>query len=196
VTFSVTAGALPSGLSLSQAGAITGTPTASGIYTGTVTATNGVAPDATQTFTITISDSYSTWATAHFTPAQLQDPTYSGPTATPQNDGVSNLLKYLFDIAPSHFLNPADRAAMPQVATETDNGVNYLTLTYRANPTASGLTVNVQTSTDLVNWQTASPPDLNQNVGTDGVTGDPIVKVGVITSGASKEFIRLNVTTP
>jgi hypothetical protein len=54
-TFSVTAGNLPPGLSLSSAGVISGTPTTVGTFAGTVTATNGNAPDATQNFSITIS---------------------------------------------------------------------------------------------------------------------------------------------
>ncbi len=53
--FSVTAGALPPGLSLASDGALIGTPTAGGTFNATVTASNGLfAPDATQTFAITI----------------------------------------------------------------------------------------------------------------------------------------------
>jgi len=53
-TFAVTAGALPPGLVLSTAGVISGTPTTPGTFNGTVTASNGIAPDATQNFSITI----------------------------------------------------------------------------------------------------------------------------------------------
>jgi len=56
-TFAVTAGVLPNGLTLSSAGVISGTPTASTgtfIYTGTVTASNGTSPNATQNFSITM----------------------------------------------------------------------------------------------------------------------------------------------
>ena len=53
-TFSVTAGALPPGLNISAAGVISGTPTTAGTFNGTVTASNGNAPDATQAFSITI----------------------------------------------------------------------------------------------------------------------------------------------
>jgi hypothetical protein len=53
-TFSVTTGSLPPGLSLSAGGVISGTPTASGTFAGTITITNGVAPDATQDFSILI----------------------------------------------------------------------------------------------------------------------------------------------
>ena len=52
-TFAVTAGSLPTGLSLSSAGAITGTPTATGVFTGTVTASN-TAGTTTQNFSITV----------------------------------------------------------------------------------------------------------------------------------------------
>ena len=53
ISYSVTAGALPPGLSL-VGSSITGTPTTAGNYTGTVTAANGVAPNATQNFSIVI----------------------------------------------------------------------------------------------------------------------------------------------
>ena len=54
-TFSLLSGStLPSGLTLSSAGVISGTPTAVGTFTGTVDAGNGVGLDATQGFAIVI----------------------------------------------------------------------------------------------------------------------------------------------
>jgi uncharacterized repeat protein (TIGR02543 family) len=50
--FAVTSGALPDGLSLSIAGSFSGTPNKNGIFTGTITATNGIPPDTTQDFVI------------------------------------------------------------------------------------------------------------------------------------------------
>lgn len=52
-TFAVTTGTLPTGLSLSTAGVISGTPTAVGTFTGVVTASNA-AGAATQGFSITV----------------------------------------------------------------------------------------------------------------------------------------------
>ena len=52
-TFS-TNGTLPNGVTLSSAGLLSGTPTQSGTFTFTITATNGTAPDATQSFTLTV----------------------------------------------------------------------------------------------------------------------------------------------
>jgi len=50
------AGALPSGLSLSSAGLLTGTPAAGsgGVYPITIAASNGISPNANQTFTVTV----------------------------------------------------------------------------------------------------------------------------------------------
>jgi hypothetical protein len=54
-TFTET-GALPSGVTLSTAGLLSGTPASgtSGPYAITVTAANGMAPSATQAFTLTV----------------------------------------------------------------------------------------------------------------------------------------------
>ena len=52
-TFSIASGALPAGLSLNTAtGIISGTPTAKGTTTFTVTASNGIAPAAATSFTL------------------------------------------------------------------------------------------------------------------------------------------------
>jgi hypothetical protein len=50
----LTSGALPPGLTLSAAGVLSGTPTTTGTYVATVTASNGVSPNATDTFTIVV----------------------------------------------------------------------------------------------------------------------------------------------
>jgi hypothetical protein len=56
-TLQFTAGSLPPGLSFAPAtGAISGTPTQAGAFTFSVAATNGVSPDATRTFTLTITE--------------------------------------------------------------------------------------------------------------------------------------------
>ncbi len=54
-TFYVATGALPGGLSLSPNGILSGTPNASGTFSGTIAATNGVGDDSTQPFNIVIS---------------------------------------------------------------------------------------------------------------------------------------------
>ena len=51
-TFAVTSGALPDGLTISLAGVISGTPTAEGLFVGTISASNGIPPDVSQGFSI------------------------------------------------------------------------------------------------------------------------------------------------
>jgi uncharacterized delta-60 repeat protein len=53
-TYSVTAGTLPLGLNLSTSGLLSGTTYAAGVYNLTITASNGVAPNASQTFSIKV----------------------------------------------------------------------------------------------------------------------------------------------
>ena len=50
-------GSLPTGVTLSTGGVLSGTPTASGSFPITITASNGVTPNATQSFTLTVSTS-------------------------------------------------------------------------------------------------------------------------------------------
>ena len=54
ITWTVDSGSLPGGLTLSAAGVISGTPTAAGTFSVTVTANNGVAPNATKTLSIVV----------------------------------------------------------------------------------------------------------------------------------------------
>jgi Putative Ig domain/Regulator of chromosome condensation (RCC1) repeat len=54
--FLVSSGHLPGGLTLSPSGLLSGTPTAAGSYTFTVTATDGAAPDAERKMTLVVQD--------------------------------------------------------------------------------------------------------------------------------------------
>ncbi|HUB66114.1 MAG TPA: protease pro-enzyme activation domain-containing protein [Candidatus Methylacidiphilales bacterium] len=145
-------------------------------------------------FTLTITSTYASWAGLYFTTSQMENSAISGESATPENDGVPNLLKYLFDINPTEVMKASDIAALPVVGITTISVTNYLTLTYRQYTLETGLTVNVQTSPDLVNWTTVNNPAIVQT-GTDPNTGDPIMQAQVPFNG-TVEFIRLNVTAP
>src|ERR1700733_13511930 len=43
---------------------------------------------------------FTAWQNVHFTPAQLTDPTISGPAADPAQDGINNLVKYALVLDP------------------------------------------------------------------------------------------------
>jgi len=194
-TFALTSGSLPPGLTLTSGGILSGTPTLTGTYTGTVTASNGINPNATQNFSILVMTAFTQWESLYFNAQQLANPAISGANATPQNDGISNLLKYLYDINPAVSMAASDLAALPKGGMAFAGGTSYLTLTYRQNVLAAGITVQVQTSSDLQTWQSVTPDFINI-LGYDLTTGDTLIEVGVNTAGSTRKFIRLNVVGP
>jgi uncharacterized repeat protein (TIGR03803 family) len=175
----------------SSTGTLSGTPVSPGVYTFTITAsyTNPSLSQpqqrAVQNYTIIVPQTFAAWEAAK----GITD----APSAKPRGDGVSTLLKYLCDIDPRVPMTAADRAALPTLGM-TDAG--YLTLTYRQFALKTGVTVNVQTSSDLINWTTLNPPALEQQIGSDVNTGDPIIEVGIKPVTSGNHYLRLNVTLP
>ena len=183
---------LPAGLSLdSIGGLISGTPSATGIFNVGLSAANAQGI-ATANLVLTVTQGTPTSQT--FSQWQAATGVASGPTATPRNDGTANLLKYFHHINPGGPMSAADRAALP-VAGVTPGSPKYLTLTYRQYALATGITLNVQTSTDLSSWQSVTP-DTTQQTGSDPATNDPMMRVGVDVTGLPRKFIRLNVSLP
>jgi uncharacterized repeat protein (TIGR03803 family) len=186
-----TATGLPAGLTLnSQSGLITGTPTGTGDVAVTVTAQNS-AGITTATLGLVIgtpaSNSFGSWSGSYGASAI--------PTATPENDGLPNLLKYVFNIAPNSSMSATDRAALPTLGEDTTSspGTTYLELTFREYASLSGYAVQLQTSTDMLKWTTVTPA-INQIVAVDPSTNDPVREMGVVFTGGDAQFIRLNVT--
>jgi hypothetical protein len=124
------------------------TASKAGYANGAANGVNVTAGNTTANTNITLNVSSAAWAATYFTSGQLADPTISGETANPAHDGVSNLLKYAFNLNP---LLPA-RNGLPVTATTTSGGSQYLTITYTTQPQANDLTYSVQVSTNLVTW--------------------------------------------
>lgn len=179
-TFSVTAGSLPNGLVLSSAGGLTGTPTTPGLYTGTIQASNGVSPVATQNFSITVYSSYASWVSEY---------TLTGnqalPTAVVASDGISNLMKYALGLNPFTIYNPGS-TSLPAVQIKNVSGTNYLTLTFTGEDT--DVTYTVQASSDLMNWTTIKTFSGNPPPGTVTVQDAQAV------SASAKRYMRLQVS--
>jgi len=195
ITYTVVSGpATISGDTLTITGSGTVVINASAAGNSTYAAYSG-----TETITVTSGSTmtFAQWEALYFNSTQLANSAISGATATPQNDGVPNLLKYVYDINPSQAMSTNDYNAMPatDVDTTTSPGTTYLTLTYRQYAKVTGVTIQVQTSPDLQTWTTVTPSIVKQ-IGTDPNTGDPIIEDEVNTNGQAAEFIRLNVTSP
>jgi subtilisin family serine protease/sugar lactone lactonase YvrE len=167
------------------------TATAS-VVTATVAPSSNYSLGVSQAATVDIvaagSNSYAGWANTFSV--------VTPPTATPRNDGVPNLLKYVFNINPNQSMSASDRAGLPVVGTDTtaQPGTQFLTLTYRQNPALTGTTtsVKVETSTDLQNWSPPQTPTLSRQLGV--ANGDPVMEIGMPTNGNSTMFIRMHVT--
>jgi M6 family metalloprotease-like protein len=95
-SWSVSNGNLPAGLGLSSAGVLSGTPSTAATADFTVQATGHNGYSSTRDFSLTINSALFTWlAAAGISPDQC------GPEQTPQQDGVSNLLKFAFNMDPT-----------------------------------------------------------------------------------------------
>ena len=152
-------------------------------------AANGTLPNATSsTANLTVQSGYDAWV-ASYSGSQF---TVGGPAATPHNDAIPNAVKYLCAVDPTVPMNAASRAMLPAGGIVTVGGTPYLALTFRHNPNTPGLSLSTQTSPDLTTWTTGTP-DLTQTLGTDPLTGDPILQLGVRTNGAQKLFLRLQI---
>jgi hypothetical protein len=105
-TFSET-GALPSGVTFTSGGVLSGTPAAGtgGVYTLTITASNGVSPNATQTFTLTVD----------------QAPGITSGTSTTFTSGTANS----FTATASGYPTPtfSETGVLPTGVTFTSGGV-------------------------------------------------------------------------
>ena len=155
---------------------------------GDTTLTQSLSTDL-KTLTVTVKAAqatYSQWASLN---------NYAGAAlATPKNDGVPNLLKYVYNIQPGQPMTAADRANLPQsnIDTTTTPGTTYVTLTYRQylglDPSVS---VVAQASSDMQTWQ----PVTSTLMSYDPLTGDPIMKASAPLTGTG-EFIRLQVSRP
>ncbi|MFD0894868.1 DUF11 domain-containing protein [Luteolibacter ambystomatis] len=123
ITFS-TLSTLPSGVTLASNGTLSGTPAAGsgGVYTLSVTATNAVSPDATQTFTLTVNEA----------------PVITSANSTTFTAGSAGT----FTVTTGHIYPTAvtlsSTGTLPSGVTFTDNGNGTATLAGTPSASAGG----------------------------------------------------------
>jgi hypothetical protein len=125
------------------------------------------------------------WQNVHFTPAQLADPSISGPAADPAQDGVNNLMKYALMLDPWQSASNASKASII---------AGNFTFTYTRREWAADLQYTIDVSTNLTSWD-ASGTQFSQNVVSDDGSKQAIQ---VTESSAGKpypsRFFRLRIT--
>jgi endonuclease/exonuclease/phosphatase family metal-dependent hydrolase len=128
-------GTLPSGVTLSPTGILSGTPAAgsAGSYSLTITASNGVVPNATQAFTLTVGQG---------TMGKLRIANYNIASADgAPRDGLATILQSIGAEAVAGTSRPIDILALQEVntqATTTQAVVDLLNGIYGANTYARG----------------------------------------------------------
>lgn len=210
--FALASGTLPTGVTLNTAtGALSGTPTESGVFTPAFTATNTGGTSAAVAITLTVVDPST--ALENFRTAYGLASDGSQDTATPAGDGVANLLKYAFNMIGSGagqaptlatpnatILTPDGSAGLPylSIGTGPDAGKLQLTFIRRkavASP-ASGTTYAVEFSTDLgvsVPW--AANPSASESATSLDATFERVTVTDSLVAPA-RRFVRVKVTTP
>ena len=105
--------------------------------------------------TVTIHDSpYGLWSVQHFTLEQLTFPNLSGAAADFDLDGVQNFAEYAFNLDPK--VPDANPPWLWGFETNTNDGLQYLTLTYTRRLPPRDVEYGVFVSTDLLTWNTGT----------------------------------------
>jgi glycerophosphoryl diester phosphodiesterase len=192
-TFQLTDGSLPPGLDLTENGKLVGVVTTVGSYTFSIQATNGVAPDDSANFSISVLDQFRDWDRQQFQ-QQVQDANISGPTADPDADGIPNLVEYALNSDPLD-VNSRGSLSVNLIAGPTLNA-RYLSITAVLLASATDIDVSAEVSNDLVNWFSGPAyTEIISDATADGLRTMTWRDLAEIDS-FSPRFIRLKVSQP
>ncbi len=166
-TFAVTSGALPTGLSLAPGGAISGTPTLTGVFNFTVTATDTVSLcTGSQAFSISIAPKATDDLTLYDSTSHIVDNTQfvitGGTTTSPTTPFVGSIANILTNDLPSGGVTATAgtfaTTAGGSVTLAADGTFIY---TPKANPGAAVTTSDSFTYTVVSNAVTSAPATVN-----------------------------------
>ncbi len=167
-------------------------PLGDNLYANTETVTLTLTPSANYTLTnlssatVTLHDRpLDVWRRANFTVSELANSQISGDNADPENDGLPNLIKYALGLSP--------KTAYTNVFNPGVQG-GYFTLTYPQATAAVDVTIALQYSTDLKNWQ--SGPAYFQQTGSVNLGGTNLVTMQAATpvNAAARAYVRMQAT--
>lgn len=155
--------------------------------------TGGAVPGAVQQTAVRIAAPYGAWVADQFNAADQKDMAVSGPLADPDRDGVVNLMEFALKLNPAL----ADSGGLPAAEVRKVEGTDYLTLTFKRLPPASGITYTVLTASDPAGpWAAdavqVGTPAANSD-GTETVTFRHAVPVNA-QAGAGRRFMRVQVS--
>ncbi len=190
-SFTISSGALPTGLVINSSGVIFGTPSVAGVFTGIITATNSIGT-ATQNFTITIYSTLANWAAGQnlFGADALSN-------ADPDHDGRRNLEEFAFFTNP----NVSNTTQIPSFALAAVSTVKYGEITFPVRKFAPSLTYTVETSDSLSAGAWFTRWTSSEGFGVAAVTSALdqadrtiiTVRDSVSSASASRRFMRVKI---
>ena len=203
-TFAVTSGALPTGLSLDpNEGVISGTPTAAGTFTATISATDSSTPTAqtaTDTVTITITTPGTLAISTSTLPNGAVGSGYATPVAATGGTGADSFAVTSGSLPAGLALDPAS-GVIYGVPTTAGASTFTVTVTDSATPTAdtasATLTLTVGTITS-VSISTTSLPDATQGIAYSQIltaSGGTEPYSWAVTTGSLPDGLTLNAST-
>jgi len=179
---SFSASGLPQGLTCSSSGLISGTPTALGSYSSTISARNslGLGTPLTMNFQIS-SPTYLEWLTSYNLSGLNVDDDSDG-------DGVKNLMEYFMG------LDPQVRNNGSLVLVQGDENTDFVSLTYRKSKEITGVVGAVEWNTDLAtgNWSSYGVTETSVDYGNYEERTASVPKA----QGEMRKFLILRVTQP
>ena len=123
-----------------------------------------------------------------------------GALDDPSGDGIPNLLAYLFNVHPMNGLQAGDVKGSPAyTVTTSQNGEQFLEITFRVNRHATGINWGVETSPSLAAGSWTVPVSLQlDSLGTDSLTKDTLYRAKIPLAQAQRLFgrIKAQITTP
>ena len=132
--------------------------------------------------------SYSEWTQLHFTREDFLNDRVAAEL-DPYSTGLTNSLKYFFNVDPGGGIQAKDLPALPKVERINDGG-EYLTLTYRKNALILTGQEKILYSENFADWSDSIAGKPVQ-IGIDPATGDPIFRATVNVTGKDRAFLRL-----
>ena len=134
------------------------------------------------------SDPYSNWASGVFSSVQLADPSISSGNADSDNDGIANLLEFLFGGNPTS----AGASIIPTLTTTPVAGAQTLIFRYNRQLSATGVSQVIEHSSGLSSiWVPAVHGQNGVTITTSPVDAVTQQITVTIPSTGSNRFVRL-----